>query len=397
MKILFTGPLEDMSGFATASRNFLHSISLSDKFDVAARSLKYDALDPGQKFIRPEWLHNLLSKDTDNVDCLIQMTTCNVEAVTKPGILNGLYTFFEVSVLPPTWVEKAKQFDFIIVPCKANALALHNSGVTEVPILVVPPPCDKDFYNVDNIKPFEIKNSENRTIFYNICQLSSKKGIDALLRAYYAAFYNNPDEVLLVLKTYVNMSDRKNDLDIIKKFIERIKTGCNIPTKLPPVLPIVDILSETEIAGLHLASDAYVCSSRAEGWGIPPFDALCFGKTLISNNFGGLEAFVTDENSLRYGGCVNNCFDSAHPEPWLYSGVGHWFEPSTAQMSYFMQYFHFAKKQGGEEWNKILAKREVGKKLSSIFDYRSVSSQICNQLLAAIESYKLCGKVKFEN
>ena len=264
-KILIVAPFKDMSGFASAGRHLLHALQQNKDIEVVARAVTYDQLDVGQKFNVPSWLQEALTKDIQNIDCCIQVLTSNVEAQPIPGVFNILYTFLESDRLNGLWASKAQEFDMIMVPCKYNAETMLRSGISK-PVIICPPPCDIDIYLKER-QPYEIKNSNGRTIFYNICQLSGKKGIDVLLRSYFAAFAGCPDEVLLVLKTYINMQNRANDMQQVKNFIQQIKNGCRIPVpKLSPVLPIVHTVSEDEIHALHKAGHAYVNASRAEGW-----------------------------------------------------------------------------------------------------------------------------------
>jgi glycosyltransferase involved in cell wall biosynthesis len=404
MKLLFTGPLLDFSGFAHASRNFARALDQSPDIDVVARPLQYDMLDAGEKFVPPAWLQEMLEKDLMGVDMCIQMTTCNIEAQPVPGVCNALYTFLETDRLPVAWAQKANEFDFIIVPCKENAMAFMNCGIQK-PVLVCAPPCDANDYHKDPA-PFKIEQAGNRTIFYNICQLSTKKGIDLLLRAYYAAFADIPDDTLLVLKTYINMQNRQQDLAMVKQYISTIRDKCRIPVqKFPPVLPLVYIMSDDEINGLHTTGHAYVCSSRGEGWGIPVFDALAFGKTVISHQGGGLAEFVRPDNALVYGGTSSLYFDMPHPDPALFTGVERCYEPSVAEMSMIMRRFHDLRRgatdgtldEGGQaEWEAVLQRRANARVISQNFDYREAWKKIVPQLSAALDSWKETGVAKFE-
>lgn len=403
MRVLFTGPLLDFSGFAHASRNFLRMLTVGGKLDVVARPLRYDQLDSGQAFIPPEWMAPLLTKPLTGIDMSLQMTTCNHEAVPVPGIINGLYTFFETDRLQPMWAQKANEFDFLIVPCRANAQTLLRSGVYR-PILVAAPPCDADDYK-RTYNPLEIAGGDNRTIFYNICQLSTKKGIDVLLRAYYAAFFAAPNDVLLVLKTYVNMQGRQNDIEIVKQYIAGVKARCRIPTQnLPPVLPLVYTMTDEEIHGIHTRGDAYVCSSRAEGWGIPVFDALAHGKTVISPAAGGLADFVKRENALIFGGTSSFFYDLPHPDPMLFTGLEQCFEPSPVELALTMQHFHLLKKgaeagtldeKNASEWNSVLARRMNARTIGERMDYRNVHDKVTEQLFAVYTSWKNTGQARF--
>lgn len=402
MKVLFAGPIFDFSGFAHASRNFLLALLENDQLEVVARPLQYDRIDEGKSVtIDPKIVEATKGSLTD-IQMAIQMTTCNVEAQPVPGVVNGLYSFFESDRIPATWAQKANMFDFLLVPCLANALALKNSGVQK-PIMVCPPPCNADEYRFR--EPYPIQGAENRTVFYNVCQLSQKKGIDALLRAYYAAFADCPDTVLLVLKCYIGMQDRRQDMEAVKQFIERIKQGCRLPIqKYPPVMPIMGTLSDEEIAGLHEAGDAYVCSSRGEGWGIPVFDALANGNTVISHKHGGLEMFVNEKNSLVYNGCITHAFDMPHSDPLLYTGLELWFEPSTAEMASLMRAYHFLRlgaktgqlnEHNQKQWAEVLSRREEARKVGLQFDYRTVHGKIAEQLVHAHKIWSETGSVEF--
>jgi hypothetical protein len=404
MKILFTGPILDFSGFAHASRNLLLSLICSEETEVVARPLRYDSLDSGKDTVIDPRILKACEEPLTGIEVCIQMTTCNVEANPVPGVLNGLYSFFETDRVPFSWAEKANLFDFLMVSCPDNAGALLRSGVKK-PILVCPPPCDASIYR--KYEPFNLPNVGPRTVFYNICQLSQKKGIDALIRAYYAAFIDCPNEVALVLKTYIGMSDRSQDEAILRDFVGKIKQGCRLPiepTAYPPIIPVLGTLSDEEIHGLHTRGDVYVCSSRGEGWGIPVFDALCHGNTVISNAFGGLKSFVSNENSLVYGGCVSNCFEMQHGDPHLYTGIEQWFEPSTAEMAHLMRSYHILRagnmnknlnEANEAEWLKVGARTVEGRKLAGRFDYNEVAPKIVKQIEDALRTWKETGSVKF--
>jgi len=403
MKLLFTGPLQDFSGFATASRIFLRTLLQDDNIVVTARALKYDQLDVGQAFKPDAWLSAVLARDLQDVDVAIQMTTCNVEAVPIPGILNGLYTFLESSHMQLSWVAKANEFDFLMVPSKSNAEAMLNSGVVK-PIVVCGLPCDEDVYT-KQYEPYTLEHAGDRTVFYNICQLSNKKGIDALLRAYHAAFWDRPDEVLLVLKTYIQMSGRNNEQEQVKQYIQNIRQRCRIPAdRFPPVLPLVFTMSDDEIHSLHARGDAYVCSSRAEGWGIPVFDALGYGKTVITNVAGGMADFVTRDNALVYGGMPTYFFDTPHSDPGLYTGVEQCFEPCVPEMAMAMRNFHFLRNgdkagvlddSNKEQWRSVLTRRENAKLVGRKHDYRRISSIITKPIHTMLDMWKQTGAVRF--
>lgn len=399
MKLLFCGPLKDFSGFATASRNFLRALTFTD-LDLTARAIVYDKLDSKDQFEVPYWLQSLLEKDINNVDACLQMTTCNIEAQPIPGVMNGLYTFLESDRMQPSWVAKANEFDFLVVACKHNAEAMARSGVTK-PIMICAPPCNQEDYkkvSVDGVFP----DLKGRTVFYNICQLSAKKGIDSLLRAYFAAFADKPDRVILVLKTYINMQDRSQDMDQIKAFIQHVKNECRLPVKEhPPVMIINETMSFEDIAKLHQSCDVYVCSSRAEGWGIPVFDALCHGNTVISHSQTGLEGFIRDDNALIYQTMPTTFFGMHHSDRGLFTGLEQCVEPCIPHMSQLMRRYEevstqqFRTEEVDKEWQSVLKRRENGKSLAARFDGAAVGNKISDQIVSAYENWSKNGTVSF--
>lgn len=404
MKVAFAGPLQDLSGFATASRALLKTLHHAG-IDLVARALKYDQADKGTDYIPPEWMTELFKKPLIGIDLLIQSTTPNIEAVPAPGVCNAIYTFIETDRIPQHWVDKLNQFDFIIVSSKYNASAMVSCGVTK-PIVCMPVP-----YDISLVKPIKlahslVKNADNRTIFYNINQLSGKKGIDLLLRAYFAAFYDRPDEVLLVLKTYINMANRQGEHDYIKQYIQRIKQATRIPIeKWPPIQLITQTLREDQVHELHEECHCYVNTSRSEGYGLGPFDALAHGRTLISNNYGGVADFVKPETALIVGGTMTHCFDFPSPDPFHYTGIAQVFETSTVDLAQYMRFYHALRvgaarglldEKNQENWKAIQQRASNGRLVAERHDYRVVADKIVKHFNDAYDSWKKTGKVEFK-
>lgn len=402
MKILFTGPLLDMSGFAHAARVMLKTLSHRN-MDVVARALQYDIADPGSEYQPEDWMTEMFRRELVDIDMMIQCTTPNIEAVPKDGICNGIYTFIETDRIPQGWVDQLNRFDFILVSSKYNAAAMVRSGVTK-PILVVPVPFDPEHIEIGNDEP--MISAEGRTIFYNICQLSNKKGIDSLLRAYFAAFADKPDEVLLVLKTYINMADRFNDRAMIEQFIDKIKQGCRLPIeKHPPIQLITRTISDEDVQRIHRDCHAYVNSSRTEGFCLPAFDALAHGNMLISSSYGGMAEFVSDQDALVFGGTETHCFDMPCNDPGQFTGFSRWFEPSTAHMADLMRLYHELRvgnekgvldEHNQEQWKSVEARMANGKIVANSFNYDSASAKIAHQLVATYRTWKETGEVQFD-
>jgi glycosyltransferase involved in cell wall biosynthesis len=173
---------------------------------------------------------------------------------------------------------------------------------------------------------------------------------------------------------------------------------------MPPVMPVTRIMSDNEIYGIHERGDCYINASRGEGWCWPVFDALALGKSVITNNYGGMADYVSPENAILYGGTITNVYNSPHPEPFLYSGLSRWFEPSTAHMADVMRNFHLLRRGNTKHelteenqalWNKLLTLRKDAAGMAAKFDYRKVAKMVTKHFLAAAKSWKESGKVMF--
>ena len=210
MRMLYIAPVRDFSGYANAARGYVRALAQAGA-DLVVRPVRYDRADDGKEYQPTDLERELLTKPLDDIDVVIQHTTPN-EMRPVPGKVNIAITAWETTRIPGYWAEKLNQFDAVITFCDESIMAFRNSGVT-VPIWKVPHTFDMATYNLDGVEDIETLNADNpfkdKFVFYNISQLSAKKGIDVLLRSYYAQFWDKKDDVILVLKSYINMSNRQ--------------------------------------------------------------------------------------------------------------------------------------------------------------------------------------------
>jgi len=300
-KILYIGPVRDFSGYATAARGYIKALHDAGA-NLVVRPVRYDQADPGTGYQVTDLERELLNRDMKDVDVVIQHLTPN-EMRPAPGKVNIAIVAWETTRIPGYWAERLNQFDAVITFCDASVDAFKDSGVT-VPISKIPHTFDISSYTLDDVDPIVSKDEadflKDRFVFYNISQFSSKKGIDSLLRAYYGAFHGRKDDVVLMLKTYVNMTGRdEQERARLKAYIDNIKQGMRLPVDgYPPVMLITKTLTEHQIKKLHRTGDCYVCSSRGEGWCIPAFDALTYGNKLVTTLWGGMGEFACDTTYL---------------------------------------------------------------------------------------------------
>lgn len=356
-KILYIGPVRDFSGYATAARGYIRALHEAGA-NLVVRPVRYDQADPGTAYKPTDLERELLKRDLNGVDVIIQHITPNEMRPVK-GKTNIAVVAWETTRIPQYWADRLNQFDGVITFCEASVKAFQDSGVT-VPIFKVPHTFDIPNYSLDDVEPISSASSpeflQDKFIFYNISQFSAKKGIDLLLRAYLAEFHGQ-DDVILMLKTYINMGgDRHGEQEKLKAYVHGAKQGMRLPPDgYPPIMMVTKTLTEHQIKKLHRTGDCYVCSSRGEGWCIPAFDALTYGNQLVTTTWGGMGEFalLPDDDDDPYDGnigaafvgraaCRDNVYPvdysieplvgQGHADPELYTSFDKVAEPSVSSM-----------------------------------------------------------------
>ena len=303
-RILYIAPVRDFSGYAAAARGYINALHRAGA-DVVVRTIRYDCADAGTEYKVTDLEKQLLLKPLENIDVVIQHTTPN-ELRPVTGKVNVAVVAWETTRIPEYWAKKLNQFSAVITFCDASVDAFKNSGVT-VPVFKIPHTFDIPSYTLDSVDKVTSTSNpdffDGKFVFYNISQLSTKKGIDVLLRSYLTEFHGaDKDKVILILKTYIDMSNRDAERERIKAFVASVKNGLRLaPEGYPPLMVISNTLSDEQIKKIHKTGDAYVCSSRAEGWCIPAFEALAYGKKLITTSWGGMGEFAAIKDEDAWG------------------------------------------------------------------------------------------------
>ncbi len=364
MKILYIAPVRDFSGYATAARGYVQALDQAGA-DITVRAIRYDQADLGTGYECSERERELLKRPLDNIDVVIQHTTPN-ECRPVDGKVNIAVVAWETTRIPQYWVDKLNRFNSVITFCQASVDAFNDCGVT-VPIFKIPHTFDIPSYDLKDVEPIVAPSAPNilkdRFIFYNISQFATKKGVDILLRSYFGAFHGKGEEVMLILKTYVNMVNREAEYEKLSQYINSVRVGMRLPMEgYPQVMLVTKTLTDEQIKKLHATGDVYVCSSRGEGWCIPAFEALAYGKKLITTLWGGMGEFARKidddddddddddlENQIKphaaffgAGACRENVYPvdysieplvgQMHDDPEIYTGHDLIAEPSVCSM-----------------------------------------------------------------
>jgi glycosyltransferase involved in cell wall biosynthesis len=196
-------------------------------------------------------------------------------------------TVWETDRLPHHWKPLIQDADHIIIPGGFTKQAFDAAGIT-TPITIIPhvfrpASAGKAFHQPTFRCRFRIP--EDHFVFYSINEWSSRKALWDTIGAYLLTFTER-DTVTLVIKTsrFGTVSPRSLRQIEIHKLIAGISANFPRPAH---IVVIGEKLTDEDIAGLHLAGDAYISLARGEGWGLGAFYAAAAGNPVIITGWGG--------------------------------------------------------------------------------------------------------------
>ena len=392
MKVCYLGVFRDGTGYANQAVNNMLAMEACG-IDVVARAIK---LSPGNNLELAKRVEHLEQKSTDNVDVVIQHVLPHYFEY-KAGVKNiGMFDWETTNFKRSNWAQCCGLMDEIWVPSIQNTKAVENSDVT-VPVKVFPCACDTTrFESVPS--SLDIPQLKNKCVFYTVGEMTRRKNIVAILRAFYSAF-SLRDDVILVIKTNIPGKSPEETTEIIRSTIEDIKKSLHIYVRhpyYPPVVCITDFLPDKKLDQLHKSCDVFVSASHGEAWGIPAHDAMGFGNPVILSNWGSFPELMCPQakdywepntNKFRWPGHVDcgwlvrgqltPCFGHVDSFPDLYTGDELWFDPD-------MEHLIECMKEAYEEWieGSLISRQQAARSRAAIFSYSNVG-KIAKELLEA--------------
>ena len=149
---------------------------------------------------------------------------------------------------------------------------------------------------------------------------SAGKGYDALLRAFWEEFVDEPPGLVeLQLRTYKPPWEPGSE-DLMEQIADlAMLTGGKELTALPRVRWMHEDLSRHALRGLYDSADAFVLPTRGEGWGLPIVEAMAMAEPVIVTNFSGPTAYISDETGFPVAVASHN-YDvrTGAPPPFLF-------------------------------------------------------------------------------
>ena len=350
--VKYIGPVFDQSGYAEAARNYalaLHGQGVP--VTIAAVRHSEGQPDLGSE---GEALAALVDRPI-GYDRIVVHATPDTWAYRlrdePPGIPVIGCTVWETNTLHPIWTNACNRVDEVWVPSRWNAEVFRASGVT-TPVEVVQHCIELP--DVEAAPPLAIDGvPETAFVFYSIFHWNERKNPEGLLAAYLAAMTGIRD-VVLVLKTHFErpraaqsgaVEAEPPDVERLQAEINAFKRRMNLP-HYPRIVPLTGTLGWQEIQSLHRRGDAFVLLQRAEGWGLPHFEAAARGKPVITTGFGGPREFLGADSAYL----VDYTLRPVWGMEWsfFYGGTQRWAEPDLGQAIEHLRRVHGDRREAAE-------------------------------------------------
>lgn len=363
MKILYIGHYRENSGWSKAAIDLIQAID-SVGIDVVCRNIK---LTPNKADV-PNKIKELENKDLNNIDVCIQHLLPHHIVGTSKFKTIAYYVGESNTIKYNNWKSNLGLVDEIWVPNHNQLNNMKLDGFSNVKY--VPHAFNLEKYKNQSKARINFKNKNHTFKFYYIADINDRKNIESVIRCFHSEFKpHEPVSLVLKVKKFgINSQDLYRH---VQELCNSIKKTLRIYPKIEDYhqeIIISDDMSPEEINILHQSCDCFVNVTHGEGWSIPSFDAMCFGKTPICSNEGGPKEYITNQDSgTLINGISSVCEHSDAAFPNIFTGRESWFTPDEEEIKLAMRFYYA---------NKDKINRNKGIEIAQCFSYESVGNMI---------------------
>lgn len=215
-----------------------------------------------------------------------------------PGLPCVNYTMFECARIPDAWVRQAEQCALVVVPGRSSYDAWVRSGVAPERLRVSPLGIRRELYD-PLPPPLPLSDGTGRPVasygtrFLNVAELSPRKNLLGVLRAWLHATRRGDDAILL-LKCSIWRGG------MWELFQEDLADVCREEGRTleeaAPVLLLTDYVPDAEMPRLYRAATHYLSLSFGEGWDMPMTEAAAAGLSLVAPRHSAYLDYLDDQS-----------------------------------------------------------------------------------------------------
>lgn len=301
--ILWWGTFTDAGGYANMNRSIvarLHNYHILTKIEVAPTAPQVSATS-----------QYLIAKYS-SFDFRGFKNPLKIFGFTPhPHSYHGykiFYTMMETDTLHPEFVRVCNNFcNEVWVPSTHNRNVFRSSGVKK-PISIMPLGIDEAIYNdralsnadgnkyLPGLRVITGSGEPKRFRFMSLFGWSYRKGPDILLKAFVREFKASDDVCLIIVARHCG-SPAEQHVQIImneaKQYINSVRSS-----DLPQIFLYPHIVPEEDMPSLYKMANAFVATSRGEGFFLPAIEASACGLPVISCNNTGMGEYLTEDNAF---------------------------------------------------------------------------------------------------
>lgn len=319
MRVLYINNYGEQTGWSAAGRNYILALDAAG-IDVVPRKIHLGHSEAEL----PERIAELEKKPIEGCDIVIQHILPHMMEFDGHFRKNIGLVFLETDCLGRTsWSSKINCMDEVIVCCKQNKDALLKSGVN-IPIHVVPIPTNTERFE-QKYEPLPIPELQGKFVFYFMGEVTRRKNLVALLKAFHLEF-SPYEQIALLIKGSIPGANPEQAGDAISAICKTVKEHLKLYDDLHTYsqeIILTKQLSEEEVMRCHATGDCLVAPSFGEAWGQIVFDAMCMGKTPITTATGGMLDYL-GEGGILVNGVLEPAFGMTETFHDLYSGREQW-------------------------------------------------------------------------
>lgn len=228
---------------------------------------------------------------------------------------NIIYSMMESKDTNRPFIERCNSYyDACWTPTEYNKNDFLRNGM-RIPVTVMPIGVDQiyfdDFYVIENMafnfKPFikrrvaeaeEISDQPQGFKFLSVFRWSFRKGFDVLLKSYLKKFTRDDNVSLVIFSRHAAMSHDPKFIKAIENDILKILQE-HAKENHAPIYWCSDYIEQDLMPSMYNLCDAFVSTSRGEGFCIPALEASQMGLPAILPSHTGFTDYVSDSNCYQ--------------------------------------------------------------------------------------------------